>query len=40
MGYLRMNITGTSVLTLACQWYIGLVTALYSTDITVKSLKT
>ena len=35
-----MNITGTSVLNWAFQWYIGLVDAMYSHDVTIKSLKT
>ena len=35
-----MKITGTSVLTWAFKGYIGLVAAMYSHDVTVKSLKT
>ena len=40
MVYLKMNISGTSVLTRVFQWYIGLVAAMYTHDVTVKSLKT
>ena len=35
-----MNILGTSVLTWGFQWYIVLVAAVHSHDVTVKSLKT
>ena len=34
-----MNVTGTSVLIWASQWYIGLVAAMYGHDVTVKSFE-
>ena len=40
MGYLKMSILGKSVLTWGFQWYIVLVAAMHSHDVTVKYLKT